>query len=103
MEANPTSSSSSTAQQQNEDQGAVDYEGVDDNAAAAAGSEVPKYPAAAFDLPAAAVQAATLQVQELQQMLAAQRVPRVQVEKVRGAGVVSAGGTQRWPSCCSRC
>jgi hypothetical protein len=77
-----SSSSSSAEQQQQEDQGAVDYKGMEENAAAAGGGEVPQYPAAAFDLPAAAVQAAALQVQELQQMLAAQRVPRVKIEKV---------------------
>jgi hypothetical protein len=85
MDTAPTSSSSSSdAQQQPEDQGAVDYEGMEEHAAAAAaaGGEVAQYPTAAFDLPAAAVQGAALQVHELQQMLAAQRVPRVQIEKV---------------------
>jgi hypothetical protein len=87
-----SSSSSSADAQHQEDQGAVDYAGVEEKAGsapntaaeegAAAGGEVPQYPAAAFDLPAAAAQAAQQQVQELQQMLAAQRVPRVHIEKV---------------------
>lgn len=41
-----------------------------------------EYAASAFQLPAAAVQAARVQVEELQQLLAASRVPRIQFEKV---------------------
>jgi hypothetical protein len=90
-----TSSSNSNAdtKQQHEDEGAVDNEGMTDaadtathtaaaEAGAAAVGELPRYPAAAFDLPAAAAQAAKEQAQQLQEMLVAQRVPHVQLDKV---------------------
>lgn len=42
-----------------------------------------QYPDGAYDLPAAAVHAAKVQVEKLQELLAGRRVSRVQVEKVR--------------------